>query len=294
LNGLWREVAVPRSRNIKPGFFKSEELAQCEPLARLLFAALWCEADREGLLLDRPLRLKAEYLPYDSCDCNQLLDQLASFGLIVRYEVNGVKYISIPKFGSHQNPHPDEKAKGYPAPQQAVATWPTSGQQVADQRPTTCQPAASQVVAQLIPDSLVITKPADKQRSVGKSDSSPSAGLEVSEPERTWHEAERLAKRLGVPMRDFDYGHRVAALVVAGKLSDRFVAECAAEAKSQANGNPMGLFRTKLRAAGKQAKLRIDELAKSVRFPPTYYRGPPEPVPEIAQLAQALSRTEDA
>lgn len=139
-----------------------------------------------------------------------------------------------------------------------------------------------------------ITKPADRKRSVGNRTAPHSAGLEVSEPDKTWHHAERLARRLGVPMQDFDFGHRIAALIVAGKLSDRFVAECAAEAKTQSNGSPMGLFRTKLRAAGKAAKIRVDELAKSVRFPAEYYRGPPGPVPEIALLANALSSMEDA
>lgn len=145
---------MPRSRNIKPGFFKSEELAQCEPLARLLFAALWCEADREGLLLDRPMRLKAEYLPYDNCNCDELLTSLATFGLIVRYEVNGTKYIAIPKFCSHQNPHPDEKAKNYPHPQQAVVPGPTMGRQVASNGPAMGQQVASPIVTRLIPDSL--------------------------------------------------------------------------------------------------------------------------------------------
>ena len=40
---------MSRSRNIKPGFFKNEHLAECQPLARLLFIGLWTLADREGL-----------------------------------------------------------------------------------------------------------------------------------------------------------------------------------------------------------------------------------------------------
>jgi len=54
---------VARARNIKPGFFKNDQLAECHPLARLLFAGLWCEADRAGRLKDRPKRLKVECLP---------------------------------------------------------------------------------------------------------------------------------------------------------------------------------------------------------------------------------------
>lgn len=106
---------MARTRNIKPGFFKSEQLADCDPLARILFAGLWTQADREGILEDRPRRIKSECLPYDDCDVDELLEQLSCRGFIVRYGVDGAKYISIPTFGSHQNPHRDEKPRGFPA-----------------------------------------------------------------------------------------------------------------------------------------------------------------------------------
>ena len=73
---------MARSRNIKPGFFLNDELAECDPLARLLFAGLWCIADREGRLEDRPKRIKAEVLPYDDCDVDELLNQLAERSLL--------------------------------------------------------------------------------------------------------------------------------------------------------------------------------------------------------------------
>jgi hypothetical protein len=107
---------MSRARNIKPGFFKNDQLAECEPLARLLFAGLWCEADREGRLEDRPKRLKADCLPYDDCDIDALLDQLAERGFIVRYSVGNARYIAIPEFGKHQNPHRKETASSIPAP----------------------------------------------------------------------------------------------------------------------------------------------------------------------------------
>ena len=37
---------MARARNIKPGFFTNDVLADCDPLARLLFAGLWTVADR--------------------------------------------------------------------------------------------------------------------------------------------------------------------------------------------------------------------------------------------------------
>jgi len=99
---------VARSRNIKPGFFVNEQLAECEPLARLLFVGLWTIADREGRLEDRPKRIQIEILPYDECDCNNLLQQLAEKGLIVRYSAEGQSVIEIPEFSRHQRPHHKE------------------------------------------------------------------------------------------------------------------------------------------------------------------------------------------
>ncbi len=105
-----------RARNIKPGFFKNEELAEIEPLGRILFEGLWCMADREGRLEDRPKRIKAEILPYDDCDAEKLLTALAGKGFIVRYSVNGENYLQINNFLKHQNPHPKEADSEIPPP----------------------------------------------------------------------------------------------------------------------------------------------------------------------------------
>lgn len=115
---------MPRLRTIKPGFFTDDDLGECAPLARLLYAGLWCQADREGRLEDRPRRLKVEVLPYDNCDVDALLNELASHGFIVRYAVGGTRYIAIPKFLVHQNPHVKEAASTIPAPEQHPAGLP--------------------------------------------------------------------------------------------------------------------------------------------------------------------------
>ncbi|MCX8018393.1 MAG: hypothetical protein N2690_10910, partial [Rhodocyclaceae bacterium] len=57
-----------RARNIKPGFYKNEDLAECSVWARLIFPGLWMMADRDGRLEDRPKRIKAELLPFDAVD----------------------------------------------------------------------------------------------------------------------------------------------------------------------------------------------------------------------------------
>jgi len=107
---------MARSRNIKPGFFKNDILAEIEPLGRLLFAGLWTIADREGRLEDRPKRIKAEVLPYDDCNIDQLLQELHDRGFILRYEVDGKRYIQIVNFKKHQNPHKNEAPSAIPAP----------------------------------------------------------------------------------------------------------------------------------------------------------------------------------
>jgi hypothetical protein len=112
---------MSRSRNIKPGFFQNDQLAECDPLARILFAGLWCEADREGRLEDRPKKIKAACLPYDSCDCDSLLNQLAAGGFIVRYVVDGKGIIQVAEFAKHQNPHVKEAASSLPAPEKPGA-----------------------------------------------------------------------------------------------------------------------------------------------------------------------------
>lgn len=107
---------MARARNIKPGFFVNEQLGECSPLARLLFVGLWCLADREGRLEDRPRRIKASILPYDSCDADALLRELQDARFILRYQVGDRGYIQIISFTKHQQPHHKEVGSEIPAP----------------------------------------------------------------------------------------------------------------------------------------------------------------------------------
>ena len=98
-----------RTRDIKPGFYLNEDLAECSCWARLIFPALWMLADREGRLEYRPKRIKAEILPYDGEDMVALIGELETHGLVKRYKVDGKEYLWIPTFLRHQKPHPNEK-----------------------------------------------------------------------------------------------------------------------------------------------------------------------------------------
>jgi len=111
---------MARARSIKPSFYKNEHLAECEPLARLLFIGLWTLADRDGRLEHRPLRIKAELFPYENCDIASLLKQLADRGFVRAYESGDVKVLEVCKFREHQRCHPDEKGDGLPPPPESA------------------------------------------------------------------------------------------------------------------------------------------------------------------------------
>src|SRR5574343_795579 len=124
-----------RARNLKPGFFKNDLLAECDPLARLLFQGLWCMADREGRMELRPKRIKAEILPYDNADIFKLLNQLVHKGFIVAYRYDNEFFLSIPTFTQHQNPHIKEAESTIQAP---------------------CESDACTILARLNPESLLL------------------------------------------------------------------------------------------------------------------------------------------
>lgn len=106
---------MARARNIKPSFFTNELLGTLDPIIGMTFIGMWCLADRDGRLEDRPLRIKAELFPYrESLDVNGYLTELERNGFIERYVVDGVGYIQIVNFAKHQSPHSTEKGKGYP------------------------------------------------------------------------------------------------------------------------------------------------------------------------------------
>lgn len=104
---------MARIRTIKPEFFTSEDIVSLSPLARLLYVALWCEADKEGRMVWKPATFKLRYLPGDSTDVQALCQELVDAGLIVLY---GEGYAYIPSFKSHQHINPRESDSQLPEP----------------------------------------------------------------------------------------------------------------------------------------------------------------------------------
>lgn len=114
---------MPRIRYLKPEFFLDEDLGFITVEARLTFEGLWCHADREGRLEDRPVYLKTQIWPYQDIDVNALLDELSKpkttdpdETFIIRYVINKKKYIQIVNFLEHQKPHHTERKSAIPPP----------------------------------------------------------------------------------------------------------------------------------------------------------------------------------
>lgn len=170
---------MARSRNIKPGFFKNEDLAECSAWARLCFAGLWTLADREGRLADRPKRIKGELFAFDSIEVEPLLVELAERGFILRYTAGGVAVIAIPAFLKHQNPHHREQDSEFPPPpslglEPVCMTQKPGAFTSMDQKPEAFTPSHGGK-AVLIPSSLIPDSPISDSMPTGAN--APAAGL---------------------------------------------------------------------------------------------------------------------
>lgn len=106
-----------RARNIKPGFFINEQLAEVDFATRLLFIGLWCYADREGRFEWKPKKIHAAIFPYDhGLDIEQMLCNLMSLHLITCHDMVG----HVVNFSKHQRPHPHEARSSLPGPSKTV------------------------------------------------------------------------------------------------------------------------------------------------------------------------------
>lgn len=172
---------MARSRNIKPGFFTNDVLGELPALTRLLFAGIWTICDREGRLEDRPKKIRAEVLPYDQCDADEMLQQLHDAGFIQRYQAGGKNVIQVLAWAEHQNPHMKEAASTLPAPDKHQTS--TVLEQVEE------QPIPEQ--AGLIPSSLIPDSLLPPSRSAKSSGSRLPEDWILPAELRTWAEAER-------------------------------------------------------------------------------------------------------
>lgn len=93
---------MARIRSIKPDFWTDDTITECSLSARLLFIGIWNFADDAGNLDRSPKQIKARVFPVDNIDCEPLLRELITHGLLIEYSVSGQKYLHIPGFAKHQ------------------------------------------------------------------------------------------------------------------------------------------------------------------------------------------------
>jgi len=93
---------MARIRTIKPEFWTDERLTECSLSARLLFIGTWNFADDNGNLDRSPKQIKARVFPLDSIECEPLLQELITQGLLIEYSVSDKTFLHIQGFNKHQ------------------------------------------------------------------------------------------------------------------------------------------------------------------------------------------------
>lgn len=93
---------MARIRTVKPEFWTDEKIVECSLASRLLFIGLFNFADDKGCMERSPKRIKMQVFPADTIECEPLIMELITHGLLTEYSVNGNQYLYIPGFLKHQ------------------------------------------------------------------------------------------------------------------------------------------------------------------------------------------------
>jgi len=111
---------VARIRSVKPEFWTDRKLARLSRDARLLYIALWNQADEWCRVHGDARYVKGHCLPYDDDlslgAIDRILDELAAAGHLQRYEADGDPYLFLPKMGRHQRLEPNKVPSRLPEP----------------------------------------------------------------------------------------------------------------------------------------------------------------------------------
>ena len=108
---------MARVRMINPEFFLHEDLASCSPHARLLFVALWTQADRLGRLRWLPLRIAGEAFPHEpKIKIDQLAAELEGADVLRLFSSGDRLFAYLPGFARWQRPHRNEAESRIPDP----------------------------------------------------------------------------------------------------------------------------------------------------------------------------------
>ena len=126
---------MARIRSVKPEFWTDEALAECSPIARLLFIGTWTFADDRGNLDRSARQLKAQVFPYDALDCEPLVCELLAQQLLVEYDVSGKKFLHIRNFDKHQRIDRESQPR-FPLYDDSKTTRPTLDEPSESPRPS--------------------------------------------------------------------------------------------------------------------------------------------------------------
>jgi hypothetical protein len=95
---------MSRIRSIHPGLWTDEAFVSLSPMARLMLMGIWNECDDMGSFAWSPLTLKMRILPADNADASELLEEMISAGIVMRYETAGKAYGAVRNFCQYQRP----------------------------------------------------------------------------------------------------------------------------------------------------------------------------------------------
>lgn len=164
----------PRIRTLKPELWADEKVGDLSHGARLLFVGLISMADDEGRLRELPAAIIGHVFPYDSVSTAKVTRWLAEVeqsGMVIRYEVDGKRYVAFPQWTKHQRvdrpspsdlpPPPDDSPKprrtlddhSSPTRARAVRSDPILSDTSSHQGETEAQ-GASDSLPDLFPDEL--------------------------------------------------------------------------------------------------------------------------------------------
>lgn len=127
---------MARIRSIKPEFWTSEQIADCSPIARLLFIGIWSFSDDQGVHPANVKRLKMEVFPGDEIsafEIGALVDELINGGLLTKYTVDGIIYWRVTGWHHQKIDQPTYK---YPDESGNVPNSPPKRRVFAEQSPS--------------------------------------------------------------------------------------------------------------------------------------------------------------
>jgi hypothetical protein len=107
---------MPRIRTVKPEFFTSPDTAKASPMARILYAAMWCWADDYGVGETNLNGLLGfafpDEDPVDRGELEELLREVSAAYSVLFYRASGRAYYYIPSWSAHQKTEKRTKDAG--------------------------------------------------------------------------------------------------------------------------------------------------------------------------------------